>query len=766
MGEYLRQPIITVLGHVDSGKCVSRDTQIFTDQGWIDAKDLYDNIMEGGRGYKGLSLLAGKDLRLVSTSFRAGVREISNRLVGIEFSDGLCVETTPEHKFLVYRGDGVFEYVGAMDLDVGDLVVGIWRRGNDFFIPVREFDGRHTYVESGEFGIGGFEVVKKRIHEGNFEVYDFDVGGPHNFVANNIVIHNTSLLDKIRGTAVQMREAGGITQHIGASLFPRDTLYAMAGGLLKKFNFEIKVPGLLVIDTPGHEVFTNLRKRGGSASDIAILVVDVRRGFEPQTHESIQILMGRKVPFLVAANKIDLLHGWRPMNTLSFLESYKHQRDEVKYLLEERLSYIISALNTYGFDADRFDRIKNFRKTVAIVPVSAKTGEGIQELITILLGLVQRFMLDRLKIDPDSPGYAVVLEVSEEIGLGKVLKCIHVDGVIRVGDTIIGVGSDGLLKGHVRAILMPAPLDEIRDPRKKFKSISESIPAAGIIINAPGLENVYAGSTIYSLSKEEDVEEYGKRLLKEVESIKIDTDMVGVIVKADTLGSLEAMINYLRRKGVPIRKGDLGVVSKRDVIEADVVREKDEDRGVILAFNVDVTGDAAQLAESKGIPIFSGKILYRVVDEYLAWVSQSAERRRRREFEALIRPGKFQVLEGYIFRRSKPAIFGVRVLAGTIKQKYPVVNSRNGKKLGLIHQIQDRGKNIEFATKDMEVAISIRDAVVGRDLDENDVIFIDVPEDHARRLLRDFSDMLRSDELEALKEFIEFKRKSNPAWAR
>ena len=763
MAEYLRQPIITVLGHVDSGKCVSGDSEVYVEGRYMRADELYHILRESCETFRTKSFRFSPSLGFTDSVVVGGVREYSDKLVGVRLASGYEVKTTPGHKFLVYRGGGVFEYIPAYRISIGDSVVGVG--GEEFPIPVSDGEAI-SLIGSDNYGLSCHRVVGIKWYRGGFHVYDFSVEYNHNFIVGDVVVHNTSLLDKIRGTAVQLREAGGITQHIGASLFPRDTLYAMAGDLLKRFNFEIKVPGLLVIDTPGHEVFTNLRRRGGSASDIAILVVDVRRGFEPQTHESIQILMDRRVPFLVAANKIDLLHGWRPQNTFSFLESIRRQSEEVKYQLEEKLSYIVSALNTYGFDADRFDRVRNFRKTVAIVPVSAKTGEGIQELITILIGLVQRFMLDRLKIDPEAPGYAVVLEVSEEPGLGKVLKCIHVDGVIRVGDTVVGVGSEGLLKGHVRAILMPAPLDEIRDPRRKFRSIEESIPAAGIIINAPGLEEVYAGSTLYSLSREEDIEEYGRRLLQEVEAIKVDTDDVGVVVKADTLGSLEAMINYMRRRGIPIRKADIGVVSKRDVTEADVVRERDEDKGAILAFNVDITPDARELAESKRIPIFMGNILYRVVDDYLAWVAESAERRRRREFEALIKPGKFQVLEGYIFRRSKPAIFGIRVLGGVVRQKYPVINSRNGKKVGVIHQIQDRGKNIDSATKDMEVAISIREAVVGRDIDENDILYIDVPEEHARRLLRDFSDMLKGDELEVLKEYIEFRRRSNPAWAR
>jgi translation initiation factor 5B len=680
------------------------------------------------------------------------------------FSDGRSIRTTLEHKFLVYRGSGLFEYVRGVDIKVSDYIVGLSSKYSvDGYVPVKG-SGGISFDALSKYNVGLYQVFRKKVVRGDFKVYDFKTMY-HNFVAEDLVIHNTSLLDKIRGTAVQLREAGGITQHIGASMFPRETLEAIAGDLMRRFRFELKVPGLLVIDTPGHEVFSNLRRRGGSAADIAILVVDINKGFQPQTHESMQILMSRKVPFLIAANKVDLLYGWKPKDTISILESLRSQRDDTLVQLEEKISYIISALNTYNFNADRFDRIKDFRKTVAIIPVSAKTGEGIKELITILVGLVQRFMMDRLMVDLSRPGYGVVLEVSREPGLGVVLKSIHLDGVIRTGDIIVTAGLEGVITSRIRSILMPSPLDEIRDPRFRFKPIDASYPASGIIISGPDLEGVIAGAPFYALQNVGDIDVYKNEVVKEVESIKVDTDTLGVILKADTLGSLEAMVEYVGRKGISIRKADVGPISKSDIVQASIVGEKDESLGAVLAFNVDILRDAEELARDKKVPIFSGKILYRIVDEYLAWVSEESIRKRRAEFESLIRPGKLLVLEGYIFRRSKPAIVGVRVLDGTIRHKYPLVRG-DGKKVGSIHQIQDRGKTIDEATRDMEVAISVRDAVVGRDFDENDVLYVDVPEDHARRLYKDFSDLLRGDELNALRELTEIKRRSNPGWAR
>lgn len=763
-GTVIRQPIVSVLGHVDSGKCVSGDTQIYTNMGWIPIRELVNEHCPSNPIY--VYSLDIDNLKATPHMLTAWSRQFSHKIIEISLHNDRVIRTTPEHPFLTYRSPNCFEYVKAIDIKPGDNLIGLSPDSIDGYILVYESTGYSFIIESlNKNGLGLHRVVRVKRSYGDEKVYDIMVGESNNFIGEGIVLHNTTLLDKIRGTAVQLREAGGITQHIGASMFPKETLEAIAGELLRKYNFEIKVPGILVIDTPGHEVFRNLRRRGGSAADIAILVVDIRRGFEPQTHESIQILISRKVPFLIAANKVDLIHGWRASKSLSIFDSLAIQDGDTLNLLDERIAYIISALNSYGFEGDRFDKVKDFKRTVAIVPVSAKTGEGIRELLTILIGLVQRFMIGKLTIDPSRPGYAVVLEVSSEPGIGKILKCIHLDGVIRIGDTIIGASQDGLSRGHVRAILMPAPLDEIRDPRKRFRHINESYPAAGIIINAPGLEDVYAGSPIYTVRDKNEVRLYSEKVLNEVSAIKFESDRIGVVVKADTLGSLEAFIEHLRSKGVPIRRADVGIVSKRDIVEAEIVKDKDPNRGVILAFNIDIMDDALQLARSKDIPIFVGDILYRIVDDYLEWLAEEESRRRRKVFEGLIKPGKVEVLEGYVFRWSKPAIIGVRVLAGRIKQKYPLVN-RNGKVFGRIHQIQDRGRNIDEASRDMEVAISIREAVVGRDFKEGDILYVAVPEDHARLLIREYSDLLTGDELGVLREYIDFMRKFRPSWCR
>ncbi|MBS7637525.1 translation initiation factor IF-2 [Candidatus Bathyarchaeota archaeon] len=573
----------------------------------------------------------------------------------------------------------------------------------------------------------------------------------------------TSLLDKIRGTAVQLREAGGITQQIGASFFPTETLAAITQQLMKSFKISIKIPGLLVIDTPGHEAFTNLRRRGGSIADLAILVVDITHGFENQTYESIDILKSRRTPFIVAANKIDLIPGWRSIADSLFMVSYSKQEPAVREDLDNRLYNIMGTLSTLGFKSERFDRVKDFTRNVAIVPVSAKTGEGIGELIAILIGLTQQYLQEKLMVS-QGPARGAVLEVKEEVGLGTTINAIIYDGVLRQGDTIVVGGKEGAIATGVRAILMPQPLDEIRDPRKRFLNIAEAPAAAGVKIVAPNLENAVPGAPLIAVGDGTPLEQVLEEVASEVARIRFYTDKVGIILKSDTLGSLEALIDLFKARGIPIRLADIGDVSKRDVVEAVAVRYEEPLYGAVLAFNVKVLPDAEREARAEGIPVFKRDVIYNLIDDYFRWLEAEKEAKERKEFDALIKPGKIEVLEGFIFRRSNPAIFGVKVLAGVIAPNREMINME-GEALGRITQIQEEGKPISLAEEGKEVAVSMPKPIIGRHIKEGDILYVDIPEEHVRVLRDRFSSRLTERALETLKELVEIKRRRDPVWA-
>jgi len=582
-------------------------------------------------------------------------------------------------------------------------------------------------------------------------------------VLGHVDTGKTSLLDKIRKTSVQAREAGGITQHIGASFFPVDTIKQLVGPLLSMVKGEIEIPGLLIVDTPGHESFANLRRRGGSVADIAIVVIDVLRGFEAQTYECIEILKARKTPFLVAANKIDRVPGWNSLPDTPFMRVYQQQDPYVREDLDTRIYDIIGVFSRLGFQADRFDRIKTFTKTIAVVPTSAKTGEGITDLLMVLVGLTQQYLKKRL-LTSEGKAKGTVLEVKEEPGLGLTLNTIVYDGVLQKDDLIVVGGREKPIVTRIRAILVPKPLDEIRDPRDKFASVNSISAAAGVKIVAPDLDGALAGAPLYSVAHDEDTGKYEKLVSEEIQRIRVATDVDGVVLKTDTLGSLEAIADILKQNNVPIRLADVGDVSKRDVVEAAVVKEHEPLYGAVLAFGVKVLPDAEQEAATRGVQVFLEKIIYHVIDNYLSWSKSLREAELKQDFAKLVMPAKLQVMEGYVFRRTKPAIFGVEILAGKLKPKSGLVRAENGAEVGEVQQIQDKGKALSVADKGMQVAVSMEKPIVGRHVFEKDVLYVKVPEPDAKVLLTTFMDRLSADEQEALNEYVELMRKKMPFW--
>ena len=572
----------------------------------------------------------------------------------------------------------------------------------------------------------------------------------------------TTLLDKLRGTTVAKHEPGQITQWIGASLLPSQTIEEICGDLLQQFHFELKVPGLLFIDTPGHETFSNLRRRGGSAADIAILVIDVTKGVEPQTVESINILKSRKTPFIVAANKVDAVPGWRSQPESSFMPSMKAQFPEVQTDLDNRIYTVIGTLSRLGFRAERFDRIPDFTQSVAIVPVSAKTGEGIPELLAILTGLTQAYLSQELQVT-SGPARGTVLEVKDEPGLGTTINAIIYDGSLKVDDIVVLGGRDRPIVTKIRAILLPKPLDEIRDPRDKFASVRRVAAASGVKVAAPNLETALAGSPLYAVAKGKNAKEYVRIVEDEVEKLRIKTERSGIVLKTDTLGSLEAVTEALSRHGVQIRLADIGDVSKRDVVEAEATSQEDRLLATVLAFNVKILPDAEEEAKVAGIPIFRSDIIYHMIEDYLRWSEEQRAAGVKAELNVLIRPCKAKVLPGFIFRRSKPAIVGVEILTGRLKPKSPVI-AVSGKKLGEVQRLQDKGNDIQEATVGMQVAVSIEDGVVGRNISEGDIIYADVPERHLKTLIAKFPSELTEADQETIKELIQLKRRENPLW--
>jgi translation initiation factor 5B len=571
----------------------------------------------------------------------------------------------------------------------------------------------------------------------------------------------TSLLDRIRGSSVVSTEEGAITQHIGATLVPIDAIIRMSGALSR---VNINVPGLLFIDTPGHHAFTTLRARGGALADMAIVVVDINEGFRPQTIEALQILRNYKTPFVIAANKIDRIHGWRVNEGQPFLKTFAQQNERVQGVLETRVYELVGKLSDLGFNSERFDRVSDFARNICIVPTSALTGEGIPDILMMLIGLAQRYMTGSLRVTADGPGAGTVLEVKEERGLGMTLDVILYDGTLRVGDDIVVAGNDQIIETKVRSLLKPRPMSDIL-VEERFERVRSVTAAAGIKVAAPKLAGVIAGSPL-RVVRGGNRDEVIEQVRHEVQDIQVKLSDTGVIIRADTIGALEALSKELDGHQIQVMRAAVGPVTRHDVIEAGTIR--DPLYSAIIAFNTPVLPDAVDaLADTSmsHVSIFEGGVIYQLIDDYIEWREEKKQELERQRFEKVIMPARIRILPNCIFRQSNPAVVGVRVLGGKLQSGVDLVLPE-GKKVGRIKQIQERNETIQEAEAGKEVAISIDGATVGRQINVDDELYVDIPERHVKVIEREMLDNLRPDLRETLEEFTAIKRRENPFWGK
>ncbi len=574
----------------------------------------------------------------------------------------------------------------------------------------------------------------------------------------------SSILDQIRGTAVVAGEAGGITQAIGCSCVPITTIEKICGPLLKAIKSKITLPGLLFIDSPGHAAFTSLRKRGGSLADIAILVVDINEGLKPQTIESIEILKHNKVPFVIAANKIDLINGWSVDPKKSLLENINLLNFQIQGELEKKMYELVGKVSELGFPSERFDRIDDYTKQIAIIPLSAKSGQGIPELLMVLTGLAQKFLEKKLEIEEKGPAKGSILEVKDEKGLGRTLDAIIYNGSLKVNDTLVIGGIEKPLVVKVRALLEPAELAEMREKKSKFKNVKEVFAATGVKISAPGLDQALSGMPIRSCSgNEKDIEILKKEVQEEIKDIVLECDdCIGVIIKADTIGGLEALRNLLQEQKIPLASASLGDITKRDLSKLEFVKEKDEFQAVILGFNVKIPEDLTNYIKTKNFKIITNEVIYKIIEDYTAYLSSLKKELEIKELSGLVRPCKFFLLKGYVFRQNNPAIIGAEIEIGQLKSADPIMN-KEGKALTTIKAMQDGQENVSLALQGRQLALSMDGVTVGRQIHEGDYLYTDIPEDDFKRL-KELIKHLSKMEIEILKEIVEIKRKSNPVW--
>jgi translation initiation factor 5B len=490
----------------------------------------------------------------------------------------------------------------------------------------------------------------------------------------------TKLLDKIRQTNVQEGEAGGITQQIGATYFPVEALEKKTAVVNKDKEFVFNVPGLLVIDTPGHESFTNLRSRGSSLCNIAILVIDIMHGLEPQTIESMKLLRDRKTPFVVALNKIDRLFGWKKIDNNGFVDSFNLQKQAVQAEFEERWTFVRTQLQEQGFNSELFHKNKNMSKYVSVCPTSAHTGEGIPDMIKLIVKLTQERLTNNLMYLSEVE--CTVLEVKVIEGLGTTIDVILSNGVLHEGDRIVLCGNPEPIVTNIRALLTPAEMKELR-VKSQYVHNKEVKAAMGIKISADGLDHAIAGSRLLVVGPNDDEEDLMDEVMGDLAHLlsKVSKTGRGVSVQASTLGSLEALLEFLRVSKIPVSTISIGPVFRKDVLRAGVMLEKAKEYAVMLCFDVKVDKDAKAYAEEIGVKIFEADIIYHLFDKFTAHMKSLEEQRKEESkmlavFPCILRPVA-------VFNKKDPIVIGVDVVDGNLKMTTPICAIKKNPVTGL-----------------------------------------------------------------------------------
>ncbi|MBS3140581.1 translation initiation factor IF-2 [Candidatus Woesearchaeota archaeon] len=544
----------------------------------------------------------------------------------------------------------------------------------------------------------------------------------------------SSIIEKIRGSSITSKEAGGITQTIKAYLVDNKRINQVAGELLKKLKIQLNIPGILFIDSPGHASFTSLRKRGGNIADIAVLVIDVHEGIMQQTLESIEILKSYKTPFVIALNKIDLIHGWRELNG-NLIEKIEGQNDTAKYDLEEKLYKLVEKLFNHGINADRYDRIDDFTKKVAIIPLSAKKQYGISELLMVITGLAQKYLEGSLCKKDE--GRAVILEISEDKSLGKIAEVILYEGSLKNNDEIVVGSLDGVFSTKIRGLFVEG------------KSIKEVCAANCVRLFSPDIEKSSPGMPIRVVKG--DVEKVKLEIKKEIDYSKIELDEKGIVAKADSLGSLEALVHLLKSKGVLIRKIGIGEINKKDILEA----KSDELSSVIIGFNL-------KDVKSEEVKIITADVIYKLIDIYEEWKHKKENEINGKALNKLPMLFKIKIMRGFIFRQSNPAVVGTEVLLGKLWIDSKVMND-SGEYISDIKSIQINGKGECEAEKGKQVATAFTKVTVGRQINEDEVLYSEITENEFRRF-KDVKQLLSHEHIQILKEIAEIKRRKNKNW--
>ena len=622
-----------------------------------------------------------------------------------------------------------------------------------------------------KYNVSSISIPKKKVEEVVIEkkvTVNETLKSPICSFMGHVDAGKTSLMDVIRNTKVQEKEAGGITQSIGSSFVNIEDIVDITNVINGKFEVKPEIPGILIIDTPGHEAFNTLRERGSSLCDIAILVVDINDGVKPQTIESIKLLRDKRVPFVIAATKLDTIYNYKVTEEISLRKALKQQKKETINMIETSMYDIQYELEKEGIKSVFYFKNKNPQKVYSIVPVSSRTKEGIADLLALMIYISQNWMNKKITYQEEVD--ATIMESYQDSKHGWVLDIILKNGTINVGDKFIVCGRESSRTITVRKLLVK---------KNKLEDVKSVRASDGIRVIASNCDNCYSGTKLYPIDNNE--KEVLQIANEEIDNYwkSFDLDQIGVCIQAKTFGELDALYQLVKKDGIPIMSVSLKKLGEKDFDRIKIKTDNIDDLeyNTLLYFGeLDNFDKFDKVAKEKGIKLFNSEIVYGLIDEYKKYSKQCLEERQKKQIASgnAIYPCKLKIFKQHIYMKggTNNLLFGVKVLEGKLRigsplyvvkkerfEKDKIYNMKTEKEygLGIVTSLQKNNEDIELANQGDEVCIrldNVNELIFSRHFDHKDTIISHLSRESIDILKKDYRDNMTKQDWMLVVEFM------------
>ena len=553
-------------------------------------------------------------------------------------------------------------------------------------------------------------------------------------VLGHVDAGKTSLLDMLRESNVQKKEAGGITQKIGTTFMKKESIEEIT----KEINKEIKIPGIIYVDTPGHECFSAIRLCGLLISDIIIIIVDIFKGLEQQTIECINLLHEYKKPFIIAVNKIDRLNGWKsntPNMSTCLKNVLKNQNKNTLSILDDHINKICNQLSSYGFHSSLYYKNNDIKYTISIVPISAKLGFGLPDLIMLINVLSQQMISSKLTVTNKVDGGYIIEKIKDK-KYGNLLSSLLINGKIKNNDCIMLLDeNDNIVEFQLKHLYEPIEGLEVKDSLNILlvPEINTQLP---FIIKCNDELNPKPGTPFYVVNKDNKTKIYElleKYKNKYLNPNKIKLEKYGIQINAKTYNSAQGLGELCNTKGIQISKIMIGDINKINLMKLNNKYENlnktkndftfNKRYMVILAYDTCVSDELLKMAEDMNIKIMTNKLIYQLVEEYENHVVK-LDKEFKNQYPNLRKPCEIKIIDKFVFHKKDPIIIGVSVTKNNLHigmvieaiidkknvDKKNIDKKNIGKmaiKLGKITSIKKHDKQIEEAKENDVVCIKI-----------------------------------------------------------